>query len=270
MLKNFPIELLEQIVSHIDHTSPPPSTGLLHEPPSDAIFTCASNCHLKSFSLTCKALRRSVVQKLWKHLKVSPDAVHRLMDFRLSRHLMGDTQSLMLYLNSKDYPEVEISDIRSDRMVRMRAKLTWMVDMINPRTLTIVAAPSILGWLIDHPVTITGYYLFRIPYQVVQLEQGSFTPSLWFPNDVVHDNHTISTVRPWNHCTYNEGSFGPAYNTYDYHLSIPLSLHQPPNWSELECHALQLSCLTTFQLVAVFPFNHRECTCFFLAATTEP
>ena len=262
MFECLPVELLEQIISILDHASPPSSTSLLHKPPSEMLFKGADiDYPLKSLSLTCKSVRSLVAPRLFTHLKVAPDAVQDLVDVS---SLYDPPQSLILYLDYQKYPDYESGDVGYRNMNSLRAQVTWMVDMVNPKALTIVASPCLLGWLVDLPLTATDSWVFHLPYQMMRLEQGPFAPSQWFPRDVVHDNHTLSTVRPWNHCTYNEGSFVHAYSTYEYHHFEAPSLHQSPNAAEMECHALQLACLTSFKLVAVFPFNHMENTCDFL------
>ena len=264
MLEYLPLELLEQIISILDEDSRPPSTRLLHEPPSDLLFKGGDPGPLKNLSLTCRSVRSLIAPKMSAYLKVDPDAAQDLADSYRSSSSLEPPQSLVLYLDRESYPEFEPDSKEAGRMQTVRTNVTSMVNVVNPQALTIVASASCLGWLVDHPLIIGDAWVFNLPYQVMRLEQGPFAPSEWLHQGAVHDNHTISTIRPWNHCTYNEGSFIPAYNTYEYHLYIPLSLHQSPMSSELQCHALQLACLVSFKLVAVFPFNHTPSTCRFL------
>ena len=268
--KLLPVELMEHIISLVDEDSPPPTTHLLHEPPSVSLFKGMpdafrwTDMSLKGLSETCRTLRSLVVPRLFAHLKVAGEHAQNLVDFRKSSSLHVSPKSILLYLNPDEYPSVELNDADINNMRSLRARATWMVDVVNPQALTILAPPSCLGWLVDHPLQMSHCWVTNVPYQMIRLEQGPLAPSQWFPRDEVHNNHTLSTVRPWNHCTYNEGSFVPAYSTYDYHIYEAPSLHQSASLSEIHCHALQLGCLRSFELVAVFPFNHMRTTIYFL------
>lgn len=270
LLDLLPIELVERIILFVDHNSPPPSTFLLHEPPSVCVFEKTSKpsdwvgLSLKSVSETCWGLRYLVAPRLFTHLKVGGEDAEKLVRFRRSNGLHTPPKSILWYIDPLQHLALEVDDTDIDRLRPIRISTTWMVDLVNPQVLTILAPPKCLGWLIDHPLRMSGCWVTNAPYQTMRLEQGSLAPAQWFPTDKVHDNRTLSTVRPWNHCTYNEGSFVPAYSTYEFYNYAAPSLHQSESLPELQCHALQLGCLQSFELVAVFPFNHITNSIYFL------
>ena len=278
LLDILPTELIEHVVTFVEQASPPPSTLRLREPPTPDIFKgMPSASHrvsmsLKSLSETCWTFRDLVAPKLFAHLKGRGEEAERLVDFCKSKSFSASPKSILLYFDPLDYPALDLSDTCPgqlltdfDPLCPVRASATWMVDVVNPQALIMVAPPKCLGWLMDLSLKMSDCWVVNVPLQMMRLEQGPLSPVQWFPHDTVHDNKTLSTVRPWNYCTYNEGSFVPAYSTYEYHIYEAPSLHQSDSMPELECHALQLGCLRSFELVAVFPFNHVEGTVYFLS-----
>ena len=268
-----PIEVVESIVCLMDQDSPPPTAALLYEPPTSAIFdsapdaACRSSNSFKSLSQTCRALRRLVTPKLFAHLKVRGEDIDRLelINVRKSGLSREPLESILLYIDPLQWPTIHLGDTDIKQLRAISASATWLVQTLNPRSFSLVAPPQCLGWLMDHPLNLGNCWVMALPLQMIRLEQGPVRPTRWFPHDTVHDNKTVSTVRPWNHCSYNEGSFASAYNTYDYHSYEAPSLHQDHSMPEMQCHALQLACLRSFELIAVFPFNHMDNTIYFLA-----
>lgn len=265
-----PVEILEHIITLLDDDSPPPSAQLLHEPPTAGVFrrkqypSGQKYSSLKDLSETCWRLRYMVAPRLLSYLKVDEKLIQSFVDFYVSRGQHAPPQSVLLYLDPTEFPPLELNDSDIDHLRFIRTEATRMVDIINPRALTIAANPNCLGWLIDRPLRMNDCWVTDVPYQMLRLEQGPLAPAQWFPHATKGKHLNLSTVRPWNRCTYNEGSFVPAYQTYEYHLYQAPSLHQSASLPELESHALRLSCLQSFELVAVFPVNHMTNTVHFL------
>ena len=257
-LGDLPTELLQLVISILDQDSSPPLAHLLREQPSQAFFRSSHSGSLKQLSTTCRSVRSLVVPSLFAHLKVDLGdlaCLQALFGLMEALKCQGHARSLLVYLEKKSSPS------NNARLWTFRDAISRLMDTMNAKVLTVVAPSHEIGWLADHQNNLDDEWAFKIEYQVLRLEQGAACPNDWFPRHAVHDSGGVFTLRPWTHWTYNEGSFVPAYSTYEYHLYQAPSLHQPALFRELQCQALQLGCLRSFELIAVFPFDHINTTC---------
>ena len=251
-LLDLPPELVEQIIS-VFAVEEPPSTKSIYEEPSNALLN--QDYHpLKDLSCVCQSLRRLCFSSLFSALKVNLEVVTGFLEFIKSSQLVGRVDSLALYTP----PECLGGRFIWPRMVDI-------IDLINAPSAMIILPPFVFAEILPYGINLRDAWAFGIEYQVLRLEipRTSVTPRT--PKGIIKDSN-IFAMRPWSHCTYNEGSSVEAYSTYEYSLKNTPSVFYPSDRDQFaRTISGSLDHITSIDFIAVFPITHMGS---FLRATS--
>lgn len=243
-LLEIPPELVEQIISDLAEGEPP-SRKLIYEQPSKSLLD--HDYHpLKDLSCTCRILRRLCFTSLFSALKLNMEVGTGFLEFIKSSQLAGRVDSLVLYTTTGCLGN---SSFLWPRMVEV-------VDRVNAPSMTIIFPPSLFEEILPYSLNLDHAWAFSIDYQVLHLEMAPNSVAPQTPEDVVKESNVFA-MRPWTHCTYNEGSSVEAYSTYEYYLKDKPSLFCPSNSIQfVRTMQNSLDHITSLDLITVFPTNH--------------
>ena len=251
-LTDLPEELTSHILSLIE-AEDPPSKKFLHEEPSVSVLV--SDHHpLKDLAQTCRLLHRLSWRALFSTMRVSIEDTDKLIDFSQKYNLRGHAQSMVLY--SKDSIK-ETGGSAADATLdtaSVWSKIQTLMDEIEPFSVTLVLSPAAFDHIVPYKLNLADAWAFRIPYQILHLEQDQKTRSE--PSAEPLYDQKIFTLRPWINMTFNEGSSVPVYSNYEYfHKRTPSLVKNPRSAPKL---GESIDRLTTLTLIAVFPISHNE------------
>lgn len=242
-LLDLPPELVEQIIS-VFAVEEPPSAKSIYQEPSKALLNQGYH-PLKDLSCVCQGLRRLCFSSLFSALKVNLEVVTGFLDFIKSSQLVGRVDSLALYTPP---------GCLGGRLIWPR--MVDIVDLVNAPSLTIIFPPFVFAEILPYGINLRDAWAFGIEYQVLRLEipRTPVTPKT--PKDIIKDSNVFA-MRPWSHCTYNEGSSVEAYSTYEYSLKDKPSVFCPSDRDQFARTIRgSLDHITSIDFVAVFPINH--------------
>jgi hypothetical protein len=258
-----PPELLYQIFRHL--LLPAPSSSRLHAQPVTTLTT-SGHAILKPITSVSRKWRWVGIRLLFSsaRLRLGFDghAVNRDWNEEIRGFLRFVNKSDLLTLI--DSLTIIVSEDKElERPSREDLTEGWrsLFDSINPRRLTIVAPPAMLGALIGCKVDLDWSSKFHMPHHILSLTQPHFTTSR-----IPQDPHPPSTVfyqsallnfRPWSSLLLNEGSFVRAYCD----LGFPRYILPPPSilsalvgTTGFPHMALLPSTIRSMSYIAIFPF----------------
>ena len=244
-LQALPEELIGKIVEFLDYE--PPSTNRLHDVPAlakpvqspgtagisrERSFFRTDEPPLKALSLVCKWFRRSVFDKLFRHIHV--DITHNLVDLHMllcTRNFVPKVESVLIVA-----PRVDGMDpVESDCPIH---GLAWKAcikafEWFHMSTLTLALPPAAIGSLVAEDIDQRQAWAFQIPFQILRLEwqqdalaysdpesiQSMYVGDPIYPSRPSSEAN-ILTLRPWTHLTFNAGSSVPAYSNYEHFLLV--------------------------------------------------
>ena len=262
---DLPPELIEYIISFFEDIEPPSVTQLF-EVPSESLVLSDSH-PLKCLSATCHSLRRFCFRGLFSCIKVRVGNVGELIDFVRQHGLQRQIESVVFH--AMGFITDSLHDgkhcFEFDDFVKIG--FFSLVEEIDPPTITIMLPPAAFQRLLNYEIHCADEWAFGINYQILQLKQ----PPALSLTTLSTDGQTpksIFNVRPWSHCTFNEGSSVPAYSNFEYsHLRVP-SLIYPKERRRTRYEMLHINRdfehLTSFDIIAVLPIYHMPATCYFL------
>ncbi len=243
-LLELPSELVEQIVCVLAGKEPP-SAKFIFEQPSRSLLH--SGYHpLKDLSCVCQGLRRFCFNGLFSALMVNLDMeiVTDFREFIKASQLSGRVDSLVLYIETGCTGDTHLWP----RMVEI-------IDFVNAPSVTIMLPPAVFAKILPYDLNLNDAWAFNIDFQILQLSvpRQEMVPKT--PENVIRDRN-IFALRPWAHCTYNEGSSVEAYSTYEYYLKDRPSLFVPSNTIDfVHTMAKSLVHIISLDFIAIFPTN---------------
>ncbi len=243
-LLELPSELVEQIVSALAGKEPP-SAKFIFEQPSRSLLH--SGYHpLKNLSCVCQGLRRFCFNGLFSALIVNLDMeiVTGFREFIKSSQLAGRVDSLVLYIEPGCTGDTHLWP----RMVEI-------IDFVNAPSVTIMLPPAVFAKILPYDLNLNDAWAFNIDFQILQLSvpRQEMVPKT--PENVIRDRN-IFALRPWTHCTYNEGSSVESYSTYEYYLKEKPSVFLPSNFDEfVRTMEKSLVHISSLDFIAIFPAN---------------
>ena len=241
-LLDLPPEIVEQIISVLAEKEPP-SAKFIYEQPSESLLN--PGCHpLKDLSCVCQVLRRFCFSSVFSALKVDIGVVTGFVEFIESSQLAGRVDSLVLFST----PGCLGSKFIWPRMVEV-------VDRVDAPSVTIMLPPSVFADILPYDLNLEHAWAFDIDYQIVHLKMPRGTVAPKTPENAVKDRNVFA-LRPWTHCTYNEGSSIKVYSTYEYYFKDKPSPFCAWNFQHFS-RAMENSLhhITSLDIIAVFPTN---------------
>lgn len=241
-LLDLPPELLEQIISALAEEEPPSAT-FIHEQPSESLLHRGYHS-LKDLSCVSKKLRQLCFRSLFSALKVDIEVDTGFLEFINSSQLVGRVNSLVFFTK----PECFGGESIWPQMVEI-------VDCLNAPSVTMIFPPPVFAEVLPYELTLHNAWAFGIDYQVLHLEMPRRRTAPKTPDEVVKDRDVFA-MRPWTHCTYNEGSSVKAYSTYEYYLKEKPSPFPYSRWDQFPSTPEKaFEHITSLDLIAVFPTN---------------
>lgn len=259
-LLDLPLELVEQIISILAEEKPP-SAKLLHEEPSDSLLRSGHHT-LKDLSQACRATRKLCFPSLFSAVKVDLDSMSGFLSFAESHSLSSHVDSLVLYTDRKS---------QADKFIYVPSSSPWLpmvrvVNSVRPSLMTVILPPLLFAHVLPYQPNLDHEWAFSTAYQVLQLK----TPRDLAPSSQI-SQHTIESrdifrLRPWTHCTFNQGSSVKSYSSYEYFLKQTPSIFNPGDFDELVLRTMRGSfeILTSIDYTAVFPVDYdilQFCRC---------
>ncbi len=270
---DLPAELVLQILFLLTEREPH-SIKNLHEEPSEALLQSGYN-PVKNLSLTCRRLRTLCLQTLFANVKLTLTSLRlsvvteRAIAFIQDHDLVKGIESVLFYQVASTVADNEHDYRNVPRCTKsMASQILWVISQLNPPAITIMLPPSSFQELMPYDLRESDDWAFQIPYQVLHLTQATDMPPVAYPESKAQDIGILN-ILPWRHCTFNEGSFIRAYNTYQHFEKHVPSIFTPINEQKMvDAIRMTLPYLTSLDYVAVFPFSdrHMEHLCKFLMA----
>lgn len=240
-LLDLPPELLEQIISILAEEEPLSATCIYEQPSESLLYR---DFHpLKDLSSVSKGLRQLCFSSLFSALKVDLELFTGFLEFINSSQLVGRVNSLVLFTT----PECLGSESIWPQTVEI-------VECVNASSVTMIFPPPVFAKILPYEPNLEDAWAFGMDYQVLHLEMPRSQVAPKSPATVVKDRNVFG-IRPWTHCTYNEGSSVKGYSTYEYHLKDKPSLFcRPPNVNpSLNMLSKSFDSITSLDIIAVFP-----------------
>ncbi|KAF7716862.1 Uncharacterized protein PECH_006955 [Penicillium ucsense] len=254
-MEGLPTELLDWIISYLNQS--PPSERRVYREPEQTI-TESPDRSLKHLSATCSRFASLIRPHLFTHARLGPredwsDFRRFVTEWDLSQHVT----SLVISFPSEYQTQFSLRDW-----------VTRLFDFLDPKRLTILAPPRIIGDMLHTAINEEDGWAFEIDLQILQLTQEGYgNPSAHQTTNHTKRRSMVLNLRPWTTFLFNESTSLRAYNHYEYFLSqVPSVLGQWGQGSlpmapgpELTAHFHHLQDLT---YTAVFPFyNHVDHVC---------
>lgn len=254
-----PPELVGLIVSVLAEGEPP-SAKLLRVKPSDSLLR--SGYHpLKDLSQACRATRELCFPSLFAAVKVDLDSIYGFLKFSESHGLSKHTDSLVLYIDPNS--QVEKSSNNPGHYVWL--PMVRVVDSIKPSLMTVVLPPSLFAKILPYQLNLVDQGAFNSPYQVLQLRMPRYLASSLQTSQDTIGWRNVFQMRPWTHCTFNQGCSTKGSSSYEYFYNQMPSIFNEKNFGELIRRVMEGSFenLTSVDYVAVFPFDDilQFCQC---------
>lgn len=246
-----PPELVGLIVSVLAEGEPP-SAKLLHVEPSDSLLR--SGYHpLKDLSQACRATREWCFPSLFAAVKVDLDSIDGFLKFSESQGLSKHTDSLVLYIDPNS--QVEKSSNIPGHYVWL--PMVRVVDSIKPSLMTVVLPPSLFAKILPHQPNLVDREAFNNPYQVLQLRMPrDLASSLRTSQDTIGWRNVFQ-MRPWTHCTFNQGGSTKGSSSYEYFYNQMPSVFNARSFNKVIRRTMEDSfeSLTSIDYIAVFPLD---------------
>jgi hypothetical protein len=271
-IESLPREIFDLIFHHAAGPILSLSDALCQEPSFS--ITSAESTTLKNASLVSRTCRRSTLHLLFKHTRLV------LRDSHLcSFNLKGNVDALLGFLKAHDLVvssfilgvynhEAPVQRVLGYQPEEYQSVWADLFQTINPRVVTIVAPPRLLGDLTRCVIDMEDADAFNIKYQILQLSVEKLAPSKQL--DQPQNNETtvsqpqgLLEIRPWTSVLLNEGSHMEASLNYD----APRHHRAPSLLNSLLIAPLYPATATTLTYVAIFPLRtHFETLTYHLPA----
>lgn len=273
-IESLPREILDLIFHHAAGPILSLSEAVCQEPSFS--ITSAESTTLKDASLVSRAWRRSTLPLLFKHTRLI------LRDSHLcSFNLKGNVDALLGFLKSHDLVvssfilgvynhEAPVQRVLGYQPEEYQSVWGDLFQAINPRVVTIVAPPRLLGDLTRCIIDMEDADSFNIKYQILQLSVEKLAPSKVIHQSPQENDATPASqpqgllqIRPWTSVLLNEGSHMEASLNYD----APRHHRAPSLLNSLLITPLYPATATTLTYVAIFPLRtHFETLTYHLPA----
>lgn len=273
-IASLPHEIFDLILHHSVNPVLSLSDAVCQEPSFS--ITSAENTTLKAVSLVSRAWRRTTLPLLFKHTRLI------LRDSHLcSFNLKGNVDALLAFLKAHDlavasfFLGVYNHDAPVQRVLGYQPEeyqSVWsdLFRAIDPRVVTIVAPPRLLGDLTRCIIDMQDADMFNIKYQILQLSVEKSAPSKQLNQTPPKDDNTgdsnpqgLLEIRPWTSVLINEGSHMEVSLTYP----APRHHRAPSLLNSLLITPLYPATATTLIYVAIFPLRtHFETLTYHLPA----
>ena len=254
-LLDLPLEILQQIVSVLAEAKPP-SVKLLHEEPSGSLLR--SGYHpLKDLSQACRSTHEVCFPSLFSAAKVNLDSTGGFLRHSESHSLSCHVYSLVLYID----PNFQTK--KSYKNLNYWLAMVRVIDSVQPSVITIVLPPSLFADIVPYQLHLEDEWAFDIPYQVLQLMMPRDLTSSSETSRNTMDLRNIFQLRPWTHCTFNQGSSIKGYSTYEYFFKRAPSVFYPCDTKEFiqGMRKGSLENITSVDYISVFPIEHLAHFC---------
>lgn len=251
-LLDLPPEIVEQIVFVLAEEKPP-SAKFLHEEPSDRLLRSGHH-PLKDLSQTCRAARSLCFPSLFSVVKVDLDSIGGFLEFAKCHSLYTHADSLVFYIDRKSQAE-KSTDVPS---YNLWLPMVRVVDLVKPSLMTVVLPPSLFAETLPYQLNLDDQWVFDISYQVLQLKMSlDLAPVSHISQDTIA-SWDIFQMRPWTHCTFNQGSSIKGYCSYEYFYKQTPSIFNPRDRDEFFLRMMEGSFenLTSVDYIAVFPIDN--------------
>ena len=259
-LGDVPLETLERILDFLDAEEAPSSCSLLVEP-SKSIYRSEIQ-PLKCLSLTCAAMRKIIIPRLFGHLVLKihvqvgdQEGPTRPADIDSPMCFFNSYRSL-LYIKTVVIEFILLTSVGQTEINKgFAAQICGRVmDTLKPQTLRILTPPSLMPYL-----AIDGYsvpsqdegWAFDAPLHVLSCERSSESPP---GSQVISHQDELCGGRwfCWSSMILNEGSSIKCYSSYEYFHKRPPSLLRSRHVQRLFRWNLSET-LRKFEYIAIFP-----------------
>ncbi|OBT82114.1 hypothetical protein VE02_08779 [Pseudogymnoascus sp. 03VT05] len=273
-IESLPHEIFDLIFQHAAGPILSLSDAVCEEPSFS--ITSAESTTLKDASLVSRVWRRYMLPLLFKHTRLI------LRDSHLcSFNLKGNVDSLLSFLKAHDLVvssfilgvynhEAPVQRVLGYQSEEYQSVWTDLFQAINPRVVTIVAPPRLLGDLTRCVIDMEDADSFNIKYQILQLSVEKLAPSKQIDQSPRENDATpvsqpqgLLQISPWTSVLLNEGSHMEASLNYD----TPRHHRAPSLLNSLLIGPLYPATATTLTYVAIFPLRtHFETLTYHLPA----
>lgn len=261
-LESLPLEISDLIFHYA--ASPVPSlSDAVCQDPSFSI-TSAESTTLKAASVVSRAWRRSILPLLFKHTRLILRNSH-LCSFNLK----GNMDSFLGFIKTHDLivssfilgvynHDGPVHRVLGYQPEEYQGSWEDLFGAMNPRVVTIVASPRLLGDLTRCVIDMEYADMFNIRYQILQLSVEKLAPYKQ-PDQPPPVNGTtpvsqpqgILQIRPWTSVLLNEGSHMEVILNYP-----PPRQHRAPSLlNSLLATPLYPPTAKTLTYVAIFPLR---------------
>lgn len=273
-IASLPLEIFDLILDHSAGPILSLSDAVCHEP--NFSITSAASATLKATSLVSRSWRRSALPLLFKHTRLLLRDSH-LCSFNLKANvdaLLGFLKghdlvvsSFIIGVYNHDAPVQRVLGYQPEEYQGVWADL---FQAINPRVVTLVASPRLLGDLTRCIIDMEDADMFNIKYQILQLSVEKLATSNQLDQPPPENDGTplsqpkgLLEIRPWTSVLLNEGSH------MEVSLNYPAPRHHraPSLLNSLLITPLYPATATTLTYVAIFPLRtHVETLTYHLPA----
>ena len=260
---DLPPELMEHIISVLAEEKPP-SAKLLHEEPSESLFR--SGIHsLKDLSQACRATHELCFPSLFSAVRVDLNRIDGFLSFSKRHSLSSHVNSVVLYHDPHSRAR-NVSDIFIDNPgYRLWLPMVRVIDSVKPSVMTVIVFASLFAKILPYQLNLTDQWAFSIPYQVLQLRMPQDLASMPQTSQDTIGSQNVFQMRPWTHCTFNQGSSIKGYSSYEYFSKQTPSIFYPWDGDQFVRQMMEGSFenLTSIDYIAIFPIDHimRFCLC---------
>jgi hypothetical protein len=273
-IESLPHEIFDLICHHAAGPILSLSNAVCEEPSFS--ITSTESTTLKDVSLVSRAWRRSTLPLLFKHTRLI------LRDSHLcSFNLKGNVDALLGFLKAHDLVvssfilgvynhEAPVQRVLGYQPEEYQSVWADLFQAINPRVVTIVAPPRLLGDLTRCIIDMEDADSFNIRYQILQLSVEKLAPSNEIDQSPQENDATtvpqpqgLLQILPWTSVLLNEGSHMEVSLNYD----APRHHRAPSLLNSLLITPLYPATATTLTYVAIFPLRtHFETLTYHLPA----
>lgn len=265
-IASLPPEIFDLILDHSAGPILSLSDAVCHEPSFS--ITSAESATLKATSLVNHSWRRSALPLLFKHSRLL------LRDSHLcSFNLKGNVDAFLSFVKAQDLVvssfilgvynhDGPVQRVLGYQPEEYQGVWAALFRAINPRVVTIVASPRLLGDLTKCIIDMEDADAFNIKYQILQLSVETLAPSKQLDQSPPEDDGTrvsqpkgLLEIRPWTSVLLNEGSHMEASLNYP----APRHHRAPSLLNSLLIAPLYPATATTLTYVSIFPLRtHLE------------
>ena len=275
-LHDLPTELIHNILTHLTDKRPH-SIRHLHDEPSETLIK-SENTSIKNLSLTCRRLRNCSSNTLYTNVKLEFDNVHvpgsidGFLSFVQHNGLVDRIESVLFYQVACKDADHESKGCGAPHIPFSKQMSTILSEM-NPQAVTIMVPPASFEDVVRYDMRSNDDWIYEAPYQILHLTIPKGTVVSKPPVRESQDR-SIFTMRPWAHCTVNEGFFVPNKDCScrEYWNKYVPSVLSPNGAVGYMPEALRnaLANVTSFDFIAVFPISveYMSRLCYFLHRMT--